>query len=816
MTSKAAGQRWIYDIAQDVRFALRLLIKERWFTFSAIGALALGIAVTTTMVTIINGYHFRGLPVDDPDRILYLGTRNESGRTSGMSYQDYQDWRTSRSFAGTAAFAGAVMTIGDKDLSPDSAGGAYVSASAFGILGETPVLGRGFLPADDRPGAPGVAILGHRLWTMRYEADPNVIGRSIAINGNPVTVIGVMADGFEFPFRQELWLPLALMPGIETQRRDERGLGVFGRLAGRVSAAQAQAELAGIAAALAKAYPETNQKIEPMVVPFGEGQVGRLQDQQPPLALIATAAFVLLIACVNVANLLLARSAGRAREIAIRASVGATRWRIVRQLIVEHLMLAFAAGGLGLWLSRFGVQFIADAFGRNVPYWMRFTVDGRVLAILVGLCVVTSLVFGLAPALFVSKTNAAAVMKEAARSGSPRARKWTNALLVAELAVALTLLASAALIMRSFLALYRTDTIVDASRILTIALTVPEKRYATPEQRAGLYQQLDERLSAIPGIPFATVASSRPFVAAPSRTLSFGDRPAGATGAVQPSVAVVWIGSRYFESLGVQVQRGRGFTTLDGAPGHDAAIVNQRFADAHFANANPLGQRIRLSQDKTDPRPSPWLTIVGVSPTIRQAVASGARPAVYLPLRTHAGAGAAILAGRVAHPATLAPILRKTVASLDPTVTLHNVRPLNELRADSRLQPRLVGTVLSAFAMIALLLSMVGLYAMTAYAVLQRTHEIGVRMALGAQPRQVVWLFVRCSLWPLGIGLFLGLVGAFLAGQLLRGILLQTGVTGWTTIGFIVLLFVSVALAACFFPARKAARLDPLNVLRYE
>ena len=248
MTSKAAGQRWIYDIAQDVRFALRLLIKERWFTFSAIGALALGIAVTTTMVTIINGYHFRGLPVDDPDRILYLGTRNESGRTSGMSYQDYQDWRTSRSFAGTAAFAGAVMTIGDKDLSPDSAGGAYVSASAFGILGETPVLGRGFLPADDRPGAPGVAILGHRLWTMRYEADPNVIGRSIAINGNPVTVIGVMADGFEFPFRQELWLPLALMPGIETQRRDERGLGVFGRLAGRVSAAQARAELAGIAA----------------------------------------------------------------------------------------------------------------------------------------------------------------------------------------------------------------------------------------------------------------------------------------------------------------------------------------------------------------------------------------------------------------------------------------------------------------------------------------------------------------------------------------------------------------------------------------
>jgi putative ABC transport system permease protein len=519
---------------------------------------------------------------------------------------------------------------------------------------------------------------------------------------------------------------------------------------------------------------------------------------------------------VNVANLLLARSAGRAREIAIRASVGATRWRIVRQLIVENLMLAFAAGGLGLWLSRFGVHFIADAFGRNVPYWMRFTVDGHVLAILVGLCVVTSLVFGLAPALFVSKTNVAAVIKETGRSGSPRARRWTNILLVAELAVALTLLAGAALIVRSFLAIYRTDTIVDASRVLTVSVTLPENRYATPEQRAGFYQQLDERLAAIPGIPFATVASSRPFVAAQSRTLSFGDRPAGATGDLQPSVAVVWIGSRYFESLGVQVQRGRGFTAVDGMPGHEAAIVNQRFADRYFANTNPLGQRIRLSQDKADPRPPQWLTIVGVSPTIRQAVASGARPAVYLPLRTHAGAGAALLAGRVAEPATLAPLLRRTVASLDDSITLHNVRLLSELRADSRLQPRLIGTVLSAFAVIALLLSMVGLYAMTAYAVLQRTREIGVRMALGAQPQQVVWLFVRRALLPLGIGLSLGLVGAFVASQLLRGLLRQTGVTDATTIGLMVLLFVGVALAACVLPSRRAARLDPLSVLRYE
>jgi putative ABC transport system permease protein len=320
------------------------------------------------IVTIINGYNLRGLPVEDPERVLYVGTRDLTGRDRGVSYPDYREWRAARSFASMGAFAGAILTIGDKGLAPESLGGAYVSQQAFTILGEKPLLGRGFLPDDDRPGAPPVVILGHRLWATRYGADPSVIGRPVTINRTPATVVAVMGKGFEFPFRQELWLPLALLPGIEKHGRDQAVLGVFGRLANDVDPNEARAELAAISANLAHEFPNTTDPSQPVVLRFGVQQVGRLGDQQPPLAALATAVFVLLIACANVANLLLARSASRSREIAIRASIGATRWRIVRQLMVESVMLSLMAGALGIWLSRFGVQFVAEAFGRNIPY----------------------------------------------------------------------------------------------------------------------------------------------------------------------------------------------------------------------------------------------------------------------------------------------------------------------------------------------------------------------------------------------------------------------------------------------------------------
>ena len=518
----ARGTRWAEDLAQDARFAARLLVKERWFSAASILALALGIGVTTMLVTIINGYNLRGLPVEDPDRVLHVGTRDLSGRDRGVSFPDYREWRAAPGFASMGAFAEAILTIGDKGVSPESHGGAYVSQEAFTILGEKPILGRGFLSDDDRSGSPPVVILGHRLWSTRYGADPGVIGRSVTVNGAPATIVGVMREGFEFPFRQALWLPLALLPGIEKQGRDEPVLDVFGRLANGVHPDQARAELAAISANLAG----TTDRIQPVVVRFGVQQVGRLRDQQPPLLLLATAVFVLLIACANVANLLLARSAGRSREIAIRTSIGATRWRIVRQLMVESLMLSLLSGALGVWLSRFGVQFIAEAFGRNIPYWMHFPVDGRVVAILVGLCVACTLAFGLGPALVVSRTDAGGLMREGGRTGiAPRVGRWTQALLVAELAVTVILLAGAGLMVRSFLAVYRADQVIDPSKVLTMEIALPEEEYRTPDERSTFYQQLDDRLGGNAGLAAASLASTRPFLGGPSQQVSFPDRP---------------------------------------------------------------------------------------------------------------------------------------------------------------------------------------------------------------------------------------------------------------------------------------------------
>ena len=368
-----------------------------------------------------------------------------------------------------------------------------------------------------------------------YGADPGVIGRSVTINGAPATVVGVMREGFEFPFRQALWLPLALFPGIEKHGRDEP-----------VLACSAGSRTASILTTLEPSSPPSRptsrdpiDRIQPVVVRFGVQQVGRLRDQQPPLLLLATAVFVLLIACANVANLLLARSAGRSREIAIRTSIGATRWRIVRQLMVESLMLSLLSGALGVWLSRFGVQFVAEAFGRNIPYWMHFPVDGRVVAILVGLCIACTLAFGLGPALVVSRTDAGGLMREGGRTGiAPRVGRWTKALLVAELAVTVTLLAGAGLMVRSFLAVYRADRVIDPSNVLTMEIALPEEEYRTPAERSTFYRQLDDGLGGHAGLAAASLASTRPFIGGPSQQVSFLDRPMAA-GESQPPVVVI-------------------------------------------------------------------------------------------------------------------------------------------------------------------------------------------------------------------------------------------------------------------------------------
>ncbi len=625
---------------QDLRFAIRLLIKDRWFTLVAVTALALGIGVNATVFTFVNAVLIRGLPFDEPDRIMSLAERNLArGTDFGVSYLDFEDWRAAqKTFKGLAAFSGQTMNVSDEGNTPERYVGPCISANAFKLIGQRPVLGRDFLPEDDKPGAPPVAILGGGIWKSRYGSDPAILGRIIKINEVPTTVIGVMPEGMKFPFSADLWLPLSSMPGLANQKRAQHfGLQVFGRLADGVSREQAQSEIAGIAARLAKDFPESNKDVGATVMSFNQ-RVNGGQIRLVFLSLMGAVGFVLLIACANVANLLLARSAQRAREVGVRVSLGATRWRIVRQLLAESVLLAVVSGLLGFWIAVAGTRWF-EAITQDVgkPYWIHFTMDGRVFAFFAAVCLATGIIFGLAPALHISKTDINEVLKESGgRSGSGglRARRWTSILIVVEVALTLVLLAGAGFMIRSFMTLYRLDLGIETAHLLTMNLQLPDRKYPTPEQRAAFYQRLDERLRAISSIRAGTIATNAPFGFGQAYRLTVDGRPAPAS-EQPPQVTRVVVGPRYFDTIGLRLLRGRAFADADGTTGHEVAIVNQRFVSMHFPNEDPVGRRIKLVPDpSTGPEP-PFVTIVGISPTVRQRAVQepDPDPVVYVPYR---------------------------------------------------------------------------------------------------------------------------------------------------------------------------------------
>ena len=807
---------------QDLRFAFRLLVKDRWFTGVAVIALALGIGVNATVFTFVNAVLIRGLPFDDPDRIMAVGTRDARNRDRGMSYPDFEDYRAAnRTLSALAAYSGQTMNVSDEGRAPERFQGPYVSANAFRLIGQQPLLGRDFRPEEDRPGAAAVVILGNGVWKNRYGSDPSVVGRTIKVNDVPSTVIGVMPEGFKFPINADLWVPLVQMPRLTEQKRDARNLEVFGRLADRVTLPQAQSEFTTIATRLAHDYPATNKDITARVMTFND-RVNGGQIRLIFLSLMGAVAFVLLIACANVANLLLARSATRSREMSVRVSLGASRWRIVRQLLVESVVLSIIGGLLGLALAFAGVR-LFDAATQDVgkPYWIQFTMDGRVFGFFAAVCLGTGIVFGLAPALHVSKTDLNEVLKEGGRSGSSgtRARRWTSVLIVAELALTLVLLAGAGLMIRSFLKVYSLDAGVETSHLLTMRLALPNQKYPTLEQRRAFYDRVDERLASIGGIQAATITTNMPLGGGTPRLLAIdGHQPAD--GEQPQTVTQVTIGARYFETLGLHILRGRAFDDLDGTPGHDSAIVNQRFASMHFAGADPIGRRIKLTPDGpalAGPPPA-WVTIVGISPTIRQRNFQDPLPdpVVYLPLRGQAPTFAMLVIRAQRDAASLTSLLREEVRAIDPDLPLFGILTMDQLLAQQRWAFRVFGSMFAIFALIALALSAVGLYAVTAYSVAQRTQEIGVRMALGAQTAQVLWLILRRAVVQTAIGLTIGIGGALGVGKLIESLLVQTGTRDPVTLTSIVALLVFVSLAACFWPARTATRLDPVNALRYE
>ncbi len=716
---------WLQDIAQDLRVAGRQLTKDLRFTLAVVIALGLGLAVNNTIFTLINTALYRALPFDRADRLVKLGTRDtrgRDGRDGGVSYLDYQDWRAAATtFSGIAASTNVTMNISEEGRPPERLRGAFVSANAFGVLRATPVLGRDFLPEDDRPGAAAVVIIGHDVWQNRYGSDAGLIGRTIRVDSGPATIIGVMPAGFGYPVTMQIWQPLVRAPHIIGTKRDARTLEAFGRLADAADLPHAHAELEAIASRLAQTYPGTNTGIGARVTLMSEAYTAGGRQAKPMLmALMGAVGFVLLIAYANVANLLLARSLHRSREMAVA----------------------------------FDAREIAAPADAHRPFWIDTSMNLPVYLFLGALCLVSSVAFGLLPALHLSKANMQDVLKDAggrSSGGSRRARRATSVLLVVELALTMMLLAGAGVVTRSFVALYRANYVIDTTNVLVLRLSLPEQKYQTPQQRAQFLAALDERLGAMPSAAAvsATLASGVPFdwSGTPPRRVIIEGRAAATpqpNGVAPPMVSYVSTGSRYFETVGLRLLRGRAFTPDDGAPGPESVIVDQQFVTSFFPDRDPLGARVQLTMPKADGT------------------------------------------------------------------------PVTDVVARHRFAARLFSTWFGSFALIALAIACVGVYALTAHSVAQRTHEIGVRLALGAYARGIVWLFVRRMLPHLLIGLALGLAGALAVGNMLQAFLVDTSPRDPAAIGSVTAVLIVVSTAACLLPARRAARLDPVIALRDE
>jgi putative ABC transport system permease protein len=809
------GVGWLDDARIDFVYAWRMLRRSPAFTLVAVTTLAVSIGLNATLFTIVNGMGAGTPPVVQAERVVSLGSLDPAGRPIGLSYLDFQDWRReTKSLDTLAAYTVAPMNLTDAELTADRVTGAYISDATFSLVGERPILGRDFKPYDERPGAERVAIIAASLWKGRYGGDPTIIGRVITVNEIAVTVVGVMREGFRFPLIQDLWQPLTSLPGLADQARDVRGLRAFGRLAPGVRIEQARSELSAIAGRSSQTYPKTNANIRPTLSPF----TGGFDLANPWHAMLIAISIVLLIACANIANLLLARAASRSHEIAIRISIGATRWRIVRQLVVESVLLAVLAGAASIGVVTFGVRlWLASMPAANWPYWYHFVIDRHVLAYIGGVSLGSVLLFGIGPSWHLSRSYPAGHLRDAARgtTGIARRRPWANALLGTQFALTLSLLAGAGLLARTLIAVYRADSIVDTSPVLLAGLDLPPQKYATPAQRVGFYSQLEASVGAVPSVTAAAIASGAPFYNAPVRLVTLeGQAPSQAL--ASPKTSYVLIGSRYFDTLGLRLHRGRVFNDLDGIPGHETAIVNQLFASTYLPGMEPLGQRIRLADPSRPDRTAPWLTIIGVSPSVREHYAQEFDPVVYVPYRLNPLASMVLLARSGSDAAALAPSLRETLRQLDPDMPLVDVRPLNWLLSGTRFANQVFAALFGIAAVLGLLLAAIGLHAIITFEIRQRTQEIGVRMALGARPPQVVWLFVRRMLTPLAWGVAVGWAGALGVGQFVRGMLIQTSPNDPATLGAIAVVLITVALAAAFHPARRAAQLDPARALRYE
>jgi len=804
--------------AQDAGLAIRMLRRDRGFAVTATMVLGLGIGVTHMFLTIVYAHTWRGLPVPRSDRLLYVSVVDDRAVDRPISGREFEAIRASaRTLASVAAFTGAPVAVADEGRAPDRFEAGYLGPGAFATVGVAPTHGRDFVSEDHRPGAAPVVVLGNTAWRSRYAGDPGLLGRSILINGSPATVVGVVPDASGFPSTAAIWMPLAQAPGMSTEAADVRNLRVMARMRDDVVLADVRTEVERVMAGIAARRPGTDPAVRARVMPINERLLGRIEG--PWLAFVVAGCVIVLISCANIANLMLARGFHRAHELAVRASLGASRGRLQRQLMTEALVVGLIGGSAGLAVSLAGVRLFGRAIpAGTLPYWLAYTIDGRLLLALLAVSTASALLFGLVPALLGSRTDIHTVLKDGGRSpsASRAGRPWIVGFLSAEIALSVMLLVGIAIGGLALRSQLPSDRIVDTTAVVTATITLPAAQYATPESRTRFLDGLLERVGQHPTVVAASVTTNLPLSGTSERQV----RLEGSTSSDEapPVVASVDVGPGYFATLGLGVVRGREFTREDGRPGAAVALVNERFVERFVPQGDGVGTRIGLSAPGT-PRDSaaPWLAIVGVVPAVRQrSRPAESEPLVYLPLLSGPPATTTLAVRSTAAPGAMAAALRADAQDVDANVPLYRIQTLAQAIRDADWNPRLSAQLANTLTLLCLLLTTVGLYGVTAHAVSLRRRELGIRMALGATPRRLAALVVSGARMPLGLGLLLGLAGAGAWNRAFPSGRPDLAVTSPLVLGLVVLVLALVTLAACTVPARRAARLDPAVVLRRE
>ncbi|HEY9283763.1 MAG TPA: ABC transporter permease [Pyrinomonadaceae bacterium] len=819
-------------LLQDVRYGVRMLLKSPGFAVVTILALALGIGANTAIFSVVNGVLLRPLPFATADRLVFLSEWSQQVPNMSVSYPNFEDWRReTRTMEGMAAFRsnGLILTGGSE---PERLTAREVSHNFFAVLGASPAIGRAFLPDEDKPGGERTVILSHGLWQRRFGGDPSIVGKPLTLSDESYTVVGVLPQDFEWQAPVDIWVPIGLGAAGMQNRGNHPGIYVVGLLKPGVTVEQARADMKEIVGRVSQQFP---QEVNPNSFTVTTLQNRTTDSIRASLwVLMAAVGFVLLIACANVANLLLARAASRSKEMAIRAAMGAGRVRIIRQLLTESVMLSVAGGALGLLFASWGLEALLAAISDDVPRLLLVNVglDARVLAFTLGVSVLTGLLFGLAPAIQISKTDLNESLKEGGRTGASSGKHYVrNALVVAEVALSLLLLVGAGLLVKSFLNLQNSDLGFNPQNVLTARIALPEKRYRENAQIENFYKAVEQRVRALPGVEAAGLTVGLPMNGGIESSIAVEGQEQPANPNDAPVAVSLAVSPGYFGAMNIPLVEGRGFTDGDRDDSPRVVVVDEMLAKRFFPAASPLGKRLRFGGPNAEGMH--WFEIVGVAKHVKhygpdeegrvevyrpytQFVLSANHPALRgQPLTYPRGMSIAVRTS--GDPNALAPALRGAVLEIDRDQPLSFVQTMDTIVASTIAPQRLATWLLGIFAATALVLAALGIYGVMAYSVTQRTHEIGLRMALGAERRDVLRMIVGQGMKLTLIGVGIGLVGAFVVMRYgLTSLLFGVEASDPLTYVGVALALSAVALLSCFFPARRATKVDPMVALRYE